>query len=141
AKVLLAKQNAAASAGYKLITTYDSEAVVWLGFTSKVPAVLERYNLFLKVWPEARQRIPYSLMQEMRITSELPSYSEIVQKAFLELIDGRLTGPEEMRAFLEPHSPPAPPQVTIRRTRAKRGAAAKVKMEVFDEDEEPEEEP
>ena len=57
---------------------------------------------------------------------------------FLELIDGRLTTPEEMRAFLEPHSPPAPPpQVTIKRPRAKRGEA-KVKEAAFDDDEEAE---
>ena len=31
---------------------------------------------FLKVWPEARQRIPHLLMQEMRITPELPIYDE-----------------------------------------------------------------
>ena len=35
-------------------------------------AVQERYEQFLKVWPEARQRIPHALMQEMRITPELP---------------------------------------------------------------------
>ena len=122
AKVLLAKENAAPSAGYKLFTSYDPEAVLWLAFTSKDKAVLERFNQFLKVWPEARQRIPHALMQEMRITPELGTYREIVQSIFLELIDGKLTTPEEMRAFLEPHSPPAPPpQVTVKRPRAKRG--------------------
>ena len=137
AKVLRAKENQTPSAGYRLFTTYDPEAVLWLGFTSKDAAVRERYNLFLKVWPEARQRIPYALMQEMRITPELPIYPGIVQQLFLELIDGRLTTPEEMRAFLEPHSPPAPPpQVTIKRSRAKR-TAEKVKERSYeDEDEE-----
>ena len=53
---------------YKLFTTYDPEAVLWLGFTSKDNAVKAKYELFLKTWPEARQRIPYALMQEMRIT-------------------------------------------------------------------------
>jgi tRNA nucleotidyltransferase (CCA-adding enzyme) len=58
-----------------------------------------------------------------------------VHAIFLELIDGKLTTPEEMRAFLEPHSPPAPPpQITIKRPRAKRGEA-KVKERAFDEDE------
>ena len=38
--------------------SYDPEAILWLGFTSKDKAVQERFNLFLKVWPEARQRIP-----------------------------------------------------------------------------------
>jgi tRNA nucleotidyltransferase/poly(A) polymerase len=139
AKVLLSKQNAKPSAIYKLFMSYDPEAVLWLGFISKDKAVQERFNLFLKVWPEARQRIPYLLMQEMRITPELPGYTEIVQNVFLELIDGHLTTPEEMRAYLEPHSPPAPPpQVTIKRSRAKR-AEAKIKERVFDEDEESEE--
>jgi tRNA nucleotidyltransferase/poly(A) polymerase len=138
AKVLLAKANSAPSAAYKLFTTYDPEAVLWLGFTSKDGAVRERYDQFLKVWPEARQRIPHAIMQEMRITPELPAYVGIVHAVFLELIDGRLTTPEEIRAFLEPHSPPAPPpQVTIKRPRAKRGEA-KVKEAAFDDDEEAE---
>ncbi len=140
AKVLLAKQNAKPSASFKLFMSYDPEAILWLGFTSKSQAVQERFNLFLKVWPEARQRIPHALMQEMRITPELPIYNELVGKVFLELIDGHLTTPEEMRAYLEPHSPPAPPpQVTIKRPRAKRGAEAKIKEQALDEDEELEE--
>jgi tRNA nucleotidyltransferase (CCA-adding enzyme) len=138
AKVLLAKENSTASAGFKLLTSYDPEAVLWLGFTSKDKAVQERYQQFLKVWPEARQRIPHALMQEMRITPELAAYKGIVQSVFLELIDGRLTTPEEIRAFLEPHSPPAPPpQVTVKRPRAKRGEA-KIKERTYDDDEETE---
>ncbi len=136
AKVLMAKENQTPSAAYKLFTTYDPEAVLWLGFTSKDAGVKDRYNNFLKVWPEMRQRIPYALMLEMRIRQELPNYDEILHLIFLELIDGKLTTPEEMRAFLEPYSPPAPPpQITIKRTRGKRGAEPKVK-EAFDEDEE-----
>ena len=140
AKALSAKENATPSASYKLFTSYDPEAVLWLGFTSKDAAVQERFNLFLKVWPEIRQRIPHALMQEMRITPELPAYLEIVHSIFLELLDGRLATVEEMRAFLEPHSPPAPPpQVTIKRPRAKRGAESKAKEQSYDEEGEPEE--
>jgi tRNA nucleotidyltransferase/poly(A) polymerase len=138
AKVLLAKENATPSTSFKLFMSYDPEAVLWLGFTSRDAAVKERFNLFLKVWPEARQRIPHALMQEMRITPELAAYREIVDGVFLELIDGRLAEVEEVRAFLEPHSPPAPPpQVTIKRPRAKRGAE-KIKEHSFDDDEESE---
>jgi tRNA nucleotidyltransferase (CCA-adding enzyme) len=138
AKVLLAKQNVKPSASYKLFMSYDPEAILWLGFISKAKDVQERYNLFLRVWPEARQRIPYALMQEMRITPELPTFNAIVDSIFLELIDGKLTTPEEMRAYLEPHSPPAPPPpVTIKRPRVRRGAEAKPK-ERADEDEEDE---
>ncbi len=132
-KELLAKANAIPSAAYKLFTSYDPEAVLWLGFISKAAAVQERYNDFLKVWPEARQRIPHALMQEMRITPELASYNEIVHAVFLQLIDGKLSTPEEMRAFLEPHSPPAPPPpVTIKRARVRREA----KLKVLEEEEE-----
>ncbi len=135
AKTLLSKQNAKPSACFKLFMSYDPEAILWLGFTSKDKAVHERFNNFLKVWPEAYQRIPYLLMQEMRITPELPIFNELKQKIFLELIDGKLTTPEEMRAFLEPFSPPAPPpQVTIKRSRAKR-AGARLKEVAIEEEE------
>lgn len=133
-KVLLAKQNTTPSATYKLFMSYDPEAILWLGFTSKSAAVQEKYQQFLKVWPEARQRIPYALMQEMRITHELPGFNDLVQAIFLELIDGRLTTPEEMRAYLEPHSPPAPPpQQTYKRSR-KRGEP-KIKEPELEEEE------
>ena len=133
-KALLSKQNAKPSACFKLFMSYDPEAVLWLGFVSKDKAVQERYNLFLKVWPEARQRIPHLLMQEMRITPELPVYGELTQKIFLELIDSKLTTPEEMRAFLEPYSPPAPPpQVSIKRPRARR-AGARIKEQIPEEE-------
>jgi hypothetical protein len=125
AKILLAKENATPSATYTLFTTYAAEAVLWLGFTSKQAAVKEKYENFLKVWPQARQRIPYALMAEMRIVPELAGYQDLVKAIFLQLIDGGLTTTEEIRALLEPHSPPAPPPpVTIKRTRAKKGADA-----------------
>ncbi|WP_109484887.1 CCA tRNA nucleotidyltransferase [Occallatibacter savannae] len=139
AKVLLNKANSTPSVTYKLFTTHDPEAVLWLGFTSKDSAVKAKYELFLKTWPEVRQRIPYAQMQEMRITPELANYNEILHQIFLQLIDGHLNTPEETKAFLEPYSPPAPPpQITIKRSRAKR--AEKVKEKSFDEQEEESEE-
>jgi len=137
AKVLLNKANATPSVTYKLFTTHDPEAVLWLGFTSKDSAVKAKYELFLKTWPEVRQRIPYAQMQEMRITPELANYNEIIHQIFLQLIDGKLNTPEETKAFLEPYSPPAPPpQITIKRSRAKR--AEKIKEKSFDDEEESE---
>lgn len=138
AKVLLSKQYSTPSATFKLFTSYDPEAVLWLGFTSKDKIVQERYQQFLKVWPEARQQIPHAVMQEMRITPELPAYAELIQKLFLELIDGHLSTPEEMRSFLDPYSPPAPPpQAAIKRSRGRRGEA-RLKERAFEEEEEEE---
>jgi tRNA nucleotidyltransferase (CCA-adding enzyme) len=136
AKVLLSKENATPSATFTLFTTYAAEAVLWLGFTSKQAAVKEKFENFLKVWPQARQKIPYALMLEMRITPELPGYADLVKSIFLQLIDGGLTTTEEIRALLEPHSPPAPPPpVTIKRTRAKKGAESKAKARLDDDEE------
>ena len=137
AKALLSKENAAPSATYTLFTTYAAEAVLWLGFTTKQEAVKKKYENFLKEWPQVRQKIPYAMMAEMRITPELPGYADLVKTIFLQLIDGGLTTTEEMRALLEPSSPPAPPPpVTIKRTRAKKGAEAKSKARLDDEDDE-----
>jgi len=138
-KVLLSKDHAQPSATYKLFTSYDPEAVLWLGFTSKNATVQERYTQFLKTWPEVRQQIPYAQMLEMRITPELANYNEIVQNIFLELIDGKLATPEEMKAYLDPFSPPPPPpKETIKRSRPRRSAEAKAKEQSFDDDEDSE---
>ena len=135
AKVLLARENQTPSAIYRLFTTYDPEAILWLGFTSKDAGVKERYNQFLKVWPETRKQIPFALLQEMRIRPELPGYNDLLHAIFLEMIDGKLATPEELKAYLEPHSPPPPPPpVTIKRTRGRKAAEARSKE--FEEDEE-----
>ncbi|MGB0122106.1 MAG: CCA tRNA nucleotidyltransferase [Silvibacterium sp.] len=134
-KELLEKKNAAPSAAWKLLTSYAPEPVLWLAFTSKNPQVQAKLKNFYSVWPEARQKIPTTLMLEMRITPDLPGYQDLVQEIFFQLMDGKLTTEEEMRAFLEPHSPPAPPPpVNIRRTRAKK--AAKVETEEHDDHDE-----
>lgn len=134
-KELLDKKNAAPSATWKLLTSYAPEAVLWLAFTSKTAAVQAKFKNFSTVWPEFRQKIPTALMLEMRITPDLPGYEDLVQEVFFQLMDGNLATEEAMRAFLEPHSPPAPPPpVSIKRTRGKRGSA-KIKAEEDDLDE------
>jgi tRNA nucleotidyltransferase (CCA-adding enzyme) len=132
-KELLDRKNAAPSATWKLLTSYAPEAVLWLAYTSKNAAVQTKFKNFYTVWPEARQKIPTTLMLEMRITPDLPGYQQLVQEIFFQLMDGKLTTEEEMRAFLEPHSPPAPPPpVSIRRTRSKK-SEAKIKADEDDE--------
>jgi tRNA nucleotidyltransferase (CCA-adding enzyme) len=137
-KELLDKKNASPSATWKLLTRYPPEPVLWLAYTSKNSQVQTKFRNFFTVWPEARQKIPTALMLEMRIVPELPGYQDLVQEIFYQLMDGKLTTDEEMRAFLEPHSPPAPPPpVKIGRSRGKRGEA---KLRLREEEEEEEEE-
>lgn len=135
-KALLAKDKQTPSEMYKLFMSYDPEAILWLGFTSRESAVKSRYEKFLTDWPAIRQQIPHALLLEMRITPELPVYKEVIEKLFLAMIDGKLATPEAFKAFLEPYSPPAPPPpVSYKRGRVKR-AAGRVKEVVVDEDEE-----
>jgi hypothetical protein len=127
-KQLMGKEAATPSATWKLFTSADPQAVLWLGLTSKIPAVQAKYKNFFTVWPEARQKIPHALLQELRITPEVPGYDEMISGLFLGVIDGNLETDEQLRAFLEPYSPPAPPPpVTVRRTRGSRKSAEKSK--------------
>jgi tRNA nucleotidyltransferase (CCA-adding enzyme) len=137
-KELLDKKNASPSATWKLLTSYPPEPILWLAYTSKNSQVQTKFRNFFTVWPEARQKIPTALMLEMRIVPELPGYQDLVQEIFYQLMDAKLTTDEEMRAFLEPHSPPAPPPpVKIGRSRGKRGEA---KLRLREEEEEEAEE-
>jgi len=134
-KELLSKAASAPSAAWKLIVSYQAEPVLWLAFSSKNAQVKEKFNNFFNVWPEARQKIPATLMAEMRITPDLPTYGEIAELLFFQFMDGKLQTEEEIRAFLGPHSPPAPPPpVVIRRPRGRR---AEPKIEEEDEAELP----
>ncbi|HUB18522.1 MAG TPA: hypothetical protein VL990_07795 [Acidobacteriaceae bacterium] len=130
-KELLGKAAAKPSAAWKLLVSYQAEPVLWLAYSSKNAAVKEKFNNFFNVWPEARQKIPTTLMAEMRITPDLPNYGEIAEMLFFEFMDGKLQTEEEIRKFLEPHSPPAPPPpVVIRRPRGRR---AEIRIEEEEE--------
>ena len=120
---LSSKQAAPPSAAWKLIVSAPPEVVLWVAYSTRSGALQAKFKSFYTEWPSARQRIPYALMQEMRIVPELPGYGELVDRLFFELMDAHLGTPEEMKAFLEPHSPPAPPPpINLRRARAAKAA-------------------
>ena len=116
----IAGKNAAVpSQAWKMLMTAEPEAVLWAAYASKNGIVQARLKSFYSEWPQARQKIPYALLQEMRITPELPIYEELLNKLFFQFMDEKLGTPEELRAYLEPYSPPAPPPpVSLRRPRA-----------------------
>ncbi len=119
AAMLAGKGAAAASDAWKLITSAKPEAVLWTAYSSKSAPVQAKLKSFATEWPQARTKIPYTTLQEMRITPELPGYDELLERLFFALMDGKLGTAEEMKAFLEPYSPPAPPPpVSMRRPRA-----------------------
>ena len=146
ANALGSRANATPSSAYRAIVGAKPEALLYVLYTSKSAALQAKFKSFMTEWPQTRQKIPYTLMQEMRITPEIEGYSELVEKLFFELMDGKLATVEEMKAFLQPYSPPAPPPpVHVRRARAtkkdkakskgKKGAAADADLDADDEDE------
>ena len=121
---LLSKELAAPSAAFQYLMKAPASTVVYAAFSSRSTALQNRLKSFLTEWPSAQGKVPYVLMQEMRITPDLPQYGEVVEKVTFAMMDGELETAEEMRAFLEPFSPPAPPPpVSLRRPRAPRKEA------------------
>jgi tRNA nucleotidyltransferase (CCA-adding enzyme) len=113
------KHAAIPSAAWKMLMSARPEVVLWVAYSTKNAALQAKFKNFYTEWPQARQKVPYTLMQEMRIVPGISGFDELVEKVFFELMDGKLGTVEEMKAFLEPYSPPAPPPpVHLRRARA-----------------------
>lgn len=116
---LTGKEAALPSQAWKLMYSAKPEAVLWAAHHGKGAAIQNKFKGFYTEWPQAKLKIPYALMQEMRIVPDVPRYDELLDKLFFELMDNKLGTVEEMKAFLEPYSPPAPPPpVHLRRARA-----------------------
>jgi tRNA nucleotidyltransferase (CCA-adding enzyme) len=112
------KGAATPSQAWKLLHSAKPESILWVAHTSKNAGIQAKFKGFFTEWAQAKQKIPYVMMQEMRIVPDLPGYRELLDKLFFELMDGKLATPEEMKAYLEPYSPPAPPPpVHLRRPR------------------------
>jgi len=118
------KAAALPSQAWRLITSAKPEAVLQVAYSTRSVTLQAKFKSFFTEWPSARQKMPYTLMQEMRIVPELAGYDDLLEKLFFELMDGKLSTVEEMKAFLEPYSPPAPPPpVNMRRARASKKEA------------------
>ncbi|QMV17461.1 CCA tRNA nucleotidyltransferase [Granulicella sp. 5B5] len=137
ATLFTGKDAAAPSATWKLLYASAPEPILWLAHTSKAATIQNKFKAFFTDWPQAKSKVPYQLMQEMRITPDLPGYNDLLDKLFFAIMDNLLDTPEAARAFLEPYSPPAPPPpVNLRRRavkretkpakRSKKAAAAKI---------------
>lgn len=112
------KGAALPSQAWKLLYSSKPEAILWTAHTAKAAGVQAKFKSFYTEWPQAKQKLPHTLMQEMRIVPGVPRYEELLDKLFFELMDEKLGTVEEMKAYLEPYSPPAPPPpVHLRRAR------------------------
>ena len=112
------KDAAKPSQLWKLLHSVKPEAVLWLFFTNKTAAVQHKFENFFTKWPEARQKIPNAILQDMRILPDVEGYDELLDKLTFAFMDGELPTEETIRKFAEPYSPPAPPPpVIVRRSR------------------------
>ncbi|MHB1840657.1 MAG: CCA tRNA nucleotidyltransferase [Acidobacteriaceae bacterium] len=115
---MTAKDAAKPSQLWKLLHSAKPEAVLWLFFTNKTAAVQNKFENFFAKWPEARQKIPNAILQDMRILPDVEGYDELLDKLTFAFMDGELPTDETIRKFAEPYSPPAPPPpVIVRRSR------------------------
>jgi len=121
ATLFSSKVAAAPSEAWKLLFSSPPEPVLWLAHTTKSAPLQAKFKAFFNDWSQARNKIPYQLMQEMRIIPTLPGYDALLNILFFAVMDGKLDTPEDAKAFLEPFSPPAPPPpVNLRRRAVKR---------------------
>jgi tRNA nucleotidyltransferase/poly(A) polymerase len=140
AKLVTGKAASTPSATWKLFTNHQAEPILWLSHTRKGSAVETKFKNFFTVWPEFRKKVPTVLMQEMRITPEMPGYTDLLEQLFFQMIDGNLETEEALRAFLEPFSPPAPPPPpTVRRSRAKKSESKTKRRTAAPDDEDDDE--
>ena len=115
---MTAKDASKPSQLWKLLHSVKPEAVLWLFFTNKTAAVQHKFESFFTKWPEARQKIPNAILQDMRILPDVQGYDELLDKLTFAFMDGELPTEETIRKFAEPYSPPAPPPpVIVRRSR------------------------
>jgi len=125
AKRLTSKEASMPSGAWKVLTQAAPESILFLGLTTRQQAVDQKLKNFFTKWRQVREKLPFPEMAELRITPQLPEFPEIMEKAFLLLLDGKLRSHTEIMNFLRPYEPPPPPPPPApKRGRGKAAAAA-----------------
>jgi len=124
AKRLTSKEASMPSGAWKLLSQAAPENILFLSLTTRQQAVDQKLKNFFTKWRQVREKLPFPEMAELRITPQLPEYPEIMEKAFLLLLDGKLHSHTEIMNFLKPYEPPPPPPPPApKRGRGKAAAA------------------
>jgi tRNA nucleotidyltransferase (CCA-adding enzyme) len=108
AKRLTGKESATPSQTWQLLMASRPETIMFLDVTTRHQGVEQKIKNFLTKWPQYRQKMPLQIMQEMRITPDLPDYAKLTEQMFLMMLDGKLRSESEIRKYLQPFSPPEP---------------------------------
>ena len=125
AKRLTGKEAATPSLTWKLLASAKPEDFLFLGATTKQQAISEKIKNYFGKWRQNMQKFPLPEMTELQITPAMATYKQIVDEAFLLMIDGKLhTHTEIMKHFKPLAPPPPPPPPPPKRGRAKADAAA-----------------
>jgi tRNA nucleotidyltransferase (CCA-adding enzyme) len=124
-KRLTSKEAAMPSGAWKILSQATPENVLFLSLTTRQQAVDGKLKNFFTKWRQVREKLPFPEMAELRITPTLPEYPEIMERAFLLLMDGKLRSHGEIMNFLKPYEPPPPPPPPApKRGRGKAAVAA-----------------
>jgi len=121
AKRLSGKEAATPSLTWKLLTSAKPEDLLFLAATTKHQAAAEKIKNFFGKWRQVMQKFPLPEMTELQITAAMPTYKQIVDEAFLLMLDGKLHTHSEIMKHFKPLAPPPPPPPPP----PKRGRAAK----------------
>lgn len=125
AKKLTSKEAGTPSGSWKILTKASAEDILFLSLTVRQQAVDQKLKNFFTKWRQVKEKLPFPEMAELRITAQLPEYQQILDEAFLLLLDGKLRSHTEITNFLKPYEPPPPPPPPpVKRGRGKAAAAS-----------------
>ena len=109
AKRLTSKEAATPSLTWKLLTSAKPEGLLFLGATTRQQAVAEKIKNYFGKWRQNMQKFPLPEMTELQITPAMANYKQIVDEAFLLMLDGKLHTHSEIVKHFKPLAPPPPP--------------------------------